>query len=141
MVSSKDKVCQTAKAYIAYVEKNFSTLRVRVRTLRSDRAGEKITSELQEYLANAGIIIKTSPPYAPVSNSLAERIVQENWTRARVLIFATYLPQNLWGEAMNRAKCLRNRVPPARVKFETPLEGCDQSALIDFAQLLEFGAN
>lgn len=31
---------------------------------------------------------KISPPYAPESTRLAERLVQEHWTRTRVLLYA-----------------------------------------------------
>ena len=139
-IRTKDQVCSTVKTYIAYVENHFSNLRTRVRSIRSDGAGENMTRELLAYLANAGIKVSPSPPYAPESNGLAERTVQEHWTRARVLMFATDLPQNLWGESMNHANWLRNRVPSARVDFRIPLNLWDPSARIDFSQVLEFGA-
>ena len=140
MVNSKDQVCATVKAYIAYIENHFCTQRARVKVLRSDKAGKNLTADLLNFLANAGISVKTSPAYAPESNGLAERLVQEHWNRARVFMFATDLPKTLWGEAMAHTNWLRNRVPSARVNFHTPLEAFDVNARIDLSQVLEFGA-
>lgn len=50
-----------------------------------------------------------------------ERLVQENWTRARVLIFATNLPRNLWSEALYHGNWLRNRLPASRLGNDTPI--------------------
>ncbi len=41
-----------------------------------------------------GINLEPSPAYAKQSNSAAERLIQERWTRARVMLFACNLPNN-----------------------------------------------
>ena len=45
------------------------------------------------------IHLEASPSYAPKSNGVAERLIQEHWTRNRTLLFASNLPNIVWGEA------------------------------------------
>ena len=121
MIQKKSDVCQIVKEYSAHIENHFCHSRYKVQFLRCDRAGENLTDELKEYCANAGIEIKPSPAYAPESNGLAERLVQEHWTRARTIMFGTDLPEKLWGEAIKHANFLRNRVPNARINEDIPI--------------------
>lgn len=53
-----------------------------------------------EFLDHRGSEIKISPAYDPESNGFAERKVQENWTRALVILKDTDLPIKLWAEAL-----------------------------------------
>jgi len=106
---------------------------------RLDQAGENFTRVVIQFCAAEGILLQPSPPYAPESNGTAERIVQEHWTRARVLLFASQLPNELWGEALKHANWLRNRLPASRINGELPILLWNPRTIIDFKSLLLFG--
>lgn len=89
--------------------------------IRCDIDRENIPKELHRYCSLKGIELKTSPKYAPQSNGLFERLVQENWTRERVLLNSSGLSQNIWGEEIHHANWLRNRSPSARIGNEIPI--------------------
>jgi len=59
--------------------------------------------------------------------------------RARVLLFASNLPDNLWAEAMHHGNWLRNRSPSDRIDGEILLLLWDRSMKVNFGQLLTFG--
>lgn len=112
-ISRKSDLPQIIKKYINIVENHNSDNRHRIRFLRCDRAKENYPEEIRNFGNDKGIEVKFSPAYAPESNGAAERLVQEHWTRARVLLHGTDLPFKLWGEALHHANWLRNRVPSA----------------------------
>ena len=81
--------------YKKYSETHFASTGYRIQSLRLDQARENVKGEVASFCRQQGIHLNPSPPYAPESNGTAERIVQEHWTRARVLMFASKLPNNL----------------------------------------------
>lgn len=113
--------------------------RYRVKVLRCDRAKENYPAEVVMFNTQRGINTEFSPAYAPESNGTAERLVQENWTRARVLLHGTNLPFFLWGEALKHANWLRNRTPSQRIYGAIPMMKWNKNIRIDFNSLLTFG--
>lgn len=109
------------KSYIATFESMCSLRSTRLLKIRCDNAGKNIPEELELYCNSSGIEIKKSPEYAPKSNGLAERVVQENCTRAKSILVASGLPANLWGEAINHENLLRNRSPSSRINNKIPV--------------------
>lgn len=82
--------------------------------IRLDRAGDNINNAVKEFSMHNGVQLESSPPYASQSNCAAERLVQEHWTRVRVLLFFANLPMFVWPEAIVRGNWLRNRGPSSR---------------------------
>ena len=78
-------------------------------------------TELQQYCARNGIEIKPPPPYAPESNGIAESLVHFQWTRARVLLLSSNLPEPLWGEAIVHVNWFLNRSPSSRLNGYIPI--------------------
>lgn len=110
-----------------------------MRRISNDNAGKNLPNELMSYCREAGIEIKPSPAYESESNGLVDRLVQEYWKRALVLIFTTELPDTLWAEALFHADWLRNRVPSSRINGDIPILRCNGNVKIYFSTLLKFG--
>lgn len=92
-----------------------------------------------EFCRTFGISLEYSPAFAAQSNGTAERLIQEHWTRARVLLFASTLPTNLWAEAISHGNWLRNRLQSRRIGGDIPILKWEQRTRVDFKSLLEFG--
>lgn len=92
-----------------------------IRKLRSDNGGEYISSELEEYLKQCGIIHQTSAPNTPEQNGLAERMNRTIVERARSVLIAAGLPKVFWAEAVATVAYLINR-SPTRGHGKTPEE-------------------
>ena len=93
MIKAKSQIAQIVSYYIATVENHFSTETYKIKIIRYDRTNENFSNELVDFCKTRGIEMHPSPPYAPESNGLIERTVQENWNRARALQHATNLPK------------------------------------------------
>jgi hypothetical protein len=77
--------------------------------LRTDNAKEFVF--LQKELANIGITVEFTVHYTPEQNGVAERLNRTLITIAKALLFDAQLPPMFWGEAVNTANYLRNRLP------------------------------
>ena len=89
--------------------------------LRTDRGTEFVNNEVTHLLQQRGARHQTSVPYTPQQNGKAERHNRTLVERARTSILATDLPYSLWGEAIECAAYLHNRLPTAK-RDRTPLE-------------------
>ncbi len=112
----------------------------RLTNIRLDRAGENLSTAEHEFCINHGIGSGQSPAYAKQSNSFAERLIQEHWTRARVMLFVSNLPKYLRPEAILHGNRLNNRLPASRINGNIPLKRCNPSARINYSKIFEFGA-
>ncbi|KAL2252641.1 UNVERIFIED_CONTAM: Retrovirus-related Pol polyprotein from transposon TNT 1-94 [Sesamum indicum] len=92
----------------------------KLKRLRSDRGREYESSKFNEYCQTFGIIHEETPPYSPSSNGMAER---KNRTFKDMInsLLLTRLPKYLWGEALNTACHILNRVP-LKHNTSTPFE-------------------
>ena len=139
MISAKSSLPKTLMEYKQRSEKSLRTFGYCIQNIRLDRAGENSSDILIEFCKSHGIYLDYSPAYASESNGAAERLIQEHWMRARVLLFASQLPNNLWAEAIAHGNWLRNRLPAKRIGGGIPILAWDPSTRIDFKSLLEFG--
>lgn len=80
-----------------------------------------MSTELLAHLSRLGIEVKQSPTYLPASNGFIERLVQEHWTRTRVMMFGSELPQRLRAEEMYYADWLRNCLPSSHIDGAVPI--------------------
>ncbi|KAK4385753.1 Retrovirus-related Pol polyprotein from transposon TNT 1-94 [Sesamum angolense] len=83
----------------------------KLKRLRSDRGGEYESSKFNEYCQTFGIIHEETPPYSPSSNGVAERKNRTFKDMINSLLLTSGLPKYLWGEALNTACHILNRVP------------------------------
>lgn len=138
-VPSKGSVSSIAQGFISKVNNRFAPQGRSVRMIRADNARENLPQDFVQFCVKSGISIEPSPPYAPESNGTAERLVQEHWTRARVLMLSTNLPAELWDEAILHANWLRNRTPSSRINNDLPLLKWKPNSIIRFRNIPEFG--
>lgn len=95
----------------------------KIKTIRSDNGGEYISTEMEKYLKDNGIIHQKTVPYTPEQNGRSERFNRSIVEKSRCLLFDAQLNKELWAEAVNTAVYLSNRSPKACLgKNTTPYE-------------------
>ncbi|VFQ85200.1 unnamed protein product [Cuscuta campestris] len=92
-----------------------------IKTLRSDRGGEYLSLEFDDYLKEHGILSQHTPPGTPQLNGVSERRNRTLLDMVRSMISLTTLPESFWGYALKTAAHTLNRVPSKAVK-STPYE-------------------
>jgi hypothetical protein len=92
-----------------------------LKTIRSDRGGEFVNWQVEEWLHSKGILHDKTVPYSPQQNGAAERLNRTLMERVRAMLSDAGLPPEFWGEAMYTASYLRNRSPAAGIS-KTPYE-------------------
>ena len=84
-------------ALVHYKHRSEAVTGHRLLNIRLDNAGENTASTVKDFCNEHGITLEYSPPYAPQSNGIAERYMQELGMRARVLLFGPKLNNEVWG--------------------------------------------
>ena len=115
---SKDQTAAAVRSWIAFLEKATGAA---VRIVRTDRGGEYLSTELEQYFADKGIQHQLTAPYTPQQNGAAERLNRTLMERVRAMLQDMQLPQHLWAEAVVAANYVRNR-SPSLDRSQTPWE-------------------
>ena len=89
--------------------------------MRSDRGGEYLSGEFQQYLIDNGIISQFSAPGTPQQNGVAERRNRTLLNMVRSMLSYSTLPVSFWGYALQTAMYILNDVPSKSVP-QTPHE-------------------
>ena len=105
-LSKKSEAVQALKDFC---EKVHTTTKQYPRNFRSDRGGEYINKVWSDYCNDKGITHQPTPAYSPQSNGVAERFNLTIANMSRIALL--HAPRYLWGEALNSAVYLRNRLP------------------------------
>ena len=92
-----------------------------IKTLRSDRVGEYLSTEFTQFLKDHGILSQWTPPYTPQLNGVSERRNRTLLDMVRSMMSFADLPISFWGYALETAAYLLNRVPTKSV-VSTPYE-------------------
>ena len=92
-----------------------------IKTLRSDRGGEYLSTEFIEFLKEHGIVSQLTPPGTPQLNGVSERRNRTLLDMVCSLMSYTNLPISLWGFALQMACYILNRVQSKSVST-TPYE-------------------
>lgn len=82
-----------------------------VRTVRSDRGGEFVSTDLNEWFEDMRILHELSIARTPQQNGKAERYNGVVTTKARIMMISSRLPPALWVHAYRTAAYLRNLLP------------------------------
>ncbi|WRX25832.1 Integrase [Theobroma cacao] len=104
--------------YKAEVEKQ---TRKSILTLRSDRRGEYLSQEFQDYLKENGILAQWTLPRTLQHNGVSERRNRTLLDMVRSMMSRVDLPISLWGYALKTAARILNQVPTKSVD-KTPYE-------------------
>ena len=73
------------------------------------------------YLRKAGIVKKTTPPYTPAQNGIAERANRMIMEAARCMLADAYLGNEFWGYAVLAATHILNRMPSRAHEGRSPI--------------------
>jgi len=124
LLPSKDRVLEAFMNFQAYVSNQYNAT---VKVLRSDNGGEYISNAFKSHLAKHGIVHQTSCPYTPQQNGVAERKNRHLMEVARSMMFHANVPKRFWGDAVQTACYLINRVPTKILKNLSPFEVLNKS--------------
>ncbi|GMP51093.1 hypothetical protein CsSME_00017460 [Camellia sinensis var. sinensis] len=111
----------------------------RIKKLRSDNGGEYTSDPFFEVCQNAGIVRHFTVPGTPQQNGVAERMNRTLVEKVRCLLLQSGLSKAFWGEALNYARHLVNRLPTAALDGKTPMEVWSGVPVTDYDQLRIFG--
>ena len=106
------------KEYKALVEKQLGKV---IKTLRSDRGGEYLSGEFEDFLKEEGIVSQLTAPGTPQQNGVAERRNRTLLDIVRSMMSHASLPDSFWGYALQTAAHILNQVPSKTV-LGTPYE-------------------
>jgi len=93
-----------------------------VRALRTDRGGEFLAGDFEQFCIDLGVHRQLSAPYSPQQNGVVERRNQSVVGTARCMLKAKQLPGEFWGEAVTTAVYLLNRSSSKSIGGKTPYE-------------------
>lgn len=109
----------------------------RVREIHSDNGSEFVNEATRILFLKEKITHKTSAPYCPQQNGMAEREIQTVTNMARTMLNSSKLGIGLWAAAVECAVYIKNRLPTSRSEV-TPFERITgRQPTID--HLVEFG--
>ena len=111
----------------------------RIKKLRSDNGGEYTSDPFFEVCQNAGIVRHFTVPGTPQQNGVAERMNRTLVEKVRCMLSQSGLSKAFWGEALNYARHLVNRLPTAVLDGKTPMEVWSGVPVTDYDQLRIFG--
>ena len=109
---------EAIEKFVLYKNEVENQLNKKIKVLRSDRDGE-YESPFVDFCIQHGIIHETIAPYSPQSNRVAEQKNRTLKEMMNAMLLSSYLPQNMWGEAILSANYLLNKVPKKKAK-KTP---------------------
>ena len=92
-----------------------------IKTLRSDRGGEYMSGEFDDFLKEEGIASQLTAPGTPQQNGVSERRNRTLMEMVRSMMSYSSLPLSFWGYALETAAYVLNQVPSKTVP-RTPYE-------------------
>lgn len=116
LLRTKNEVLQVFPAFIQQVENQYN---VKVKSVRSDNAPEL---RFTDFYKEKGIVSFHSCPETPEQNSVVERKHQHILNVARALMFQSQVPLSSWGDCVQTAVFLINRIPSPVLSDKTPFE-------------------
>ncbi|KAJ0469227.1 putative RNA-directed DNA polymerase [Helianthus annuus] len=96
--------------------------RKRIKRIRCDNGGEFTSNRMKTFYSQEGILLETTCPYTPQQNGVVERKHRHLLETARALMFQGSLPKKFWGECIETAVYIINRLPSKVIHHKTPHE-------------------
>ena len=118
-MKNKSEALEKLKEFVSDIEAQGFKLRL----LKTDNGGEFVNDGWNDYAAGK-FHLRTTPPYTPEANAVAERYNRILGERTRAMLREKHLPLFLWPEAMKTVTYLSNRTTTVSVgnKKFTPHE-------------------
>ena len=118
LISHKSEALSCFKTFMNLVE---NQLDKRIKALRTDRGREYLSDEFKALCDEKGIEHQLSIPRTPQQNGVAERRNRTLLDMVRSMMAQANLPISFWGDALQTAAYVLNRVPSKSVT-STPYE-------------------
>ena len=118
LLKHKSETFNVFKVFRALVEKQTGK---QIKTLRSDRGGEYMSGEFDDFLKEEGIASQLTAPGTPQQNGVSERRNRTLMEMVRSMMSYSSLPLSFWGYALETAAYILNQVPSKTVPG-TPYE-------------------
>jgi Reverse transcriptase (RNA-dependent DNA polymerase)/Integrase core domain/GAG-pre-integrase domain/Zinc knuckle len=119
LLRNKSDAFKAYKEYSAWVKTNRNTT---IKRLHSDRGGEYVGEEFQNFLKMEGTEHILTVHDTPEQNGVAERLNGILMEKVRAMLHDSQLPKNMWGEAVKYAVWLKNRMVTKPLQGRTPWE-------------------
>jgi hypothetical protein len=118
-LKEKSEAFNVFKEFKAEVERYSGSL---IKTLRTDRGGEYLSNEFEQYCKHVGIRHELTVRYTPQQNGVCERKNRTIVEMARCMLKEKNLPRKFWAEAVSCAVYILNRSPTKSLMNITPHE-------------------
>uniref|UniRef100_UPI001C3D50FB DDE-type integrase/transposase/recombinase n=1 Tax=Picosynechococcus sp. (strain ATCC 27264 / PCC 7002 / PR-6) TaxID=32049 RepID=UPI001C3D50FB len=112
---------ETLEKFKEYKDEVENLLGKTIKTFRSNRGGEYMDLNFQNYMIEHGIKSQLSAPSMPQQNGVSERRNRTLLDMVRSMMSYASLPNSFWGFAVETAVYILNNVPSKSVS-ETPYE-------------------
>ncbi|GJS30316.1 zinc finger, CCHC-type containing protein [Tanacetum coccineum] len=119
LLKTKDEALEVFKNFRKKVETETGE---KVKVLRTDRGGEFLSNQFTTYCNETGLERHYTSPYSPQQNGVVERRNRTVVEMVRSNLKTMCMPDVLWGEAVNHAVYVLNRVTSKALKDSTPYE-------------------
>ena len=119
LLQSKAEAFENFVSYRNRAEKDTGK---QIKTLRTDGGGEYLNRNFLSYLRSAGIVKRTTTPYSPKQNGIAERANRTLLEGARCMLQGAGLGNEFWGQAVLATAYIINRIPSRVHASKTPYE-------------------
>ena len=119
LLKTKDEAFEKFKRFKTLVEKETQH---KIKTFRTDRGGEFVSLEFQDYCDKNGINRQLTAPYTPQQNGVVERRNRTLLEMTRSILKAMHVPNILWGEAVRHSTYLINFVSTRALDERKPYE-------------------
>nr|KYP66486.1 Retrovirus-related Pol polyprotein from transposon TNT 1-94 [Cajanus cajan] len=117
LLQAKSQVFQCFQQFHAMVERETGK---QLKCIRTDNGGEYISKEFKDYCSKYGIRHEKTVPGTPQHNGIAERMNRTIVEKVRCMLRMAKLPKPFWGEAVQTAVYLINRLPSVPLGFDIP---------------------
>lgn len=104
-----------------FINREVSSIGCKPKVIRSDRGGEYVSNQVQNYLKAEGIHMQYTTSYTPQQNGIAERKNRYLVEMAKCMLIDGELSKKYWGEAILTANYVQNRTL-SRTISSTPFE-------------------
>lgn len=119
VVKNREAVPRVFQDFVARLERQTP---YRVKTLRTDGAGEFTSNAFLNWCRSKGIDKDKTMPYEHNQNGIAKRVIRTINDMSRTMRIGAQLPEKFWVFASLAAGYIHNRIPNVNTKDRTPLE-------------------
>ncbi|KAG7582977.1 Zinc finger CCHC-type [Arabidopsis suecica] len=119
LLKEKSQAFEKFKRFKSLVEQETGE---KIQTLRTDRGGEFVSQEFNDFCESTGIKRHLTAPYTPQQNGVVERRNRTLMEMTRSILKHMRVPNFLWGEAVRHSTYLLNRIATRSLKDKTPYE-------------------